>query len=252
MIMKVYDTLLIGSGYASLGFALTRRNCVIIECQQSADTRFYLPLKSFKATNYSPKTKLGKELNQLYSEKGFYKNDMINLNGLECGFCEFISRFNVDIFFKSRVISINKIEELYEVSIIGVNGITTLKAKHVIDSTKAYSYDTSLTILYSSANPKKVAQDLITTFPKCSIEKAFFDNRYAVHIPANGDDYNLSKRNIFRVWKKAQIDAKIIYFSPVLSRHITEGNTLNDELYDNPIKAFDVGVEFASLPKGDK
>lgn len=249
--MKVYDTVIIGCGYAPFGYALTKGNCAIIEKKQSADTRFYLPLKNFKTSNYTPKTQLGKQLLELYVNMGLIKNEMINLGGLECGFCEFISNYDVDIYFKSRVISISQKDGLSQVLVHGVSGITTIYAKQVIDSTKSSNNEKYLTILYATEKPEEVKCALENAFEKCLVETAFFDDRYAVHLPVC-EQYNTAKRNVFEKWKSLNLDAKIIHMSPVLGCKSTDGSPLNDDLYDSPIQAIDSGVEFANSQKEEK
>jgi hypothetical protein len=103
--MKTYETLLIGCSYSSVGYALAEKNTLIVEENEMADTRFYLPLKSYKTTTYQPTTSHGEKLLECINSLGLIQNGVINANGLECAFCDFISQNQLDIIFKSRVIN---------------------------------------------------------------------------------------------------------------------------------------------------
>ena len=48
--MEQFDTVLIGSGYSSIGYAVGNKKTLIVEEQEIADTHFYLPLRSFRYT----------------------------------------------------------------------------------------------------------------------------------------------------------------------------------------------------------
>ena len=65
--MHVYDSLLIGSSYVSLGYAAAKGNCLIAEESHICDTHFYLPFKSFAYTAYEPKSEDGKRLLSVFS-----------------------------------------------------------------------------------------------------------------------------------------------------------------------------------------
>ena len=146
--MKVYENVVIGSGYTSVGFALANPSTIILEKNQSADVNFYLPLKNFKKLDFTPSCECAKELDQLFTEKGFYKNGMQNTNALECAFCEFILCKNIEINFKSTVVSVTPKKDKYMVTYYTVNGLNTIMAKKVIDMTNSGADQKFLTVLF--------------------------------------------------------------------------------------------------------
>ena len=91
--MKVYDTLLIGCSYASVGYALNSKNTLIVEQTQSADTRFYLPLRSYNLDAYTPTTEYGKSLLDTFNSFKLIDGEKINANALESAFCDFFCGF---------------------------------------------------------------------------------------------------------------------------------------------------------------
>ena len=53
--MKKYETLVIGSSFASVGFALGGADVLIAEQTEMLDTSFYLPMVNFDYKEYEPK-----------------------------------------------------------------------------------------------------------------------------------------------------------------------------------------------------
>ena len=54
--MQIYDALIIGCGYASVGFARKNKNVIICEEHQICDTGFYLPARCYEHFPYRAKT----------------------------------------------------------------------------------------------------------------------------------------------------------------------------------------------------
>ena len=57
---NLYETIIIGSGYTSIGYALAQKNTLILEQSESVDTTFYLALNNFNASSLEAKTKAGR------------------------------------------------------------------------------------------------------------------------------------------------------------------------------------------------
>ena len=74
------DTLIIGSGYSSAGFALTENNCLIAEETEMCDTHFYLPLQCYEYKDFAPSENLSAELFDTFQKFGLFKNSMQNVN----------------------------------------------------------------------------------------------------------------------------------------------------------------------------
>ena len=72
--MKVYNALIVGCGYASLGYSATIENTLICEEQQICDTGFYFPLRSFKYIPYKAKTEAGAALEAIFEELSLFSS----------------------------------------------------------------------------------------------------------------------------------------------------------------------------------
>ena len=122
--MKIYDTLIIGSGYTSLGYAITRKNTIIVEEREMCDTEIGLSLKRYARGGYEAKTELGRELISRFTDLGIFARGMQNAAALECGFADLAIEKGVEILLKCRVISTNRTEDgIFDSRVISGGGI---------------------------------------------------------------------------------------------------------------------------------
>ena len=237
--MQIYDTLLIGCSYASLGYALARGNCLITEEHQACDTHFYLPLKGYSYMEYAPKTEEGARLLKHFNELSLFRDGMQNTNGFECALCQYVDEIKPSLLLNCRVIRTAEENGVKKITVQTNEGLTTVYAKQILD-TRAHGEKKRATVLFGSKNIENDAPILMQAFPEAKIEQAFYENRYALTFEVNGYDENEVKIFVSEQWRAAAIEAKIIYIAPVFS---TVGNfdALCDSRYANPIEAFEVG-----------
>ncbi|MBR2043024.1 MAG: hypothetical protein IJ946_01655 [Clostridia bacterium] len=237
--MHIYDTLIIGSGYSSLGYALKNENSIICEENQICDTHFYLPLKTFSYKEYTPKTEYAKKLLGIFNSLSVINGDMLNTNALECGICKFITETKVKILLKCRVIKAEKENGIFKATIQTNQGLSFIYAKKVLN-TLSSDTDPFFTTLFITDNIEKDKAALLNEFKDGNICPAFYRNRYALQINAKGFDENTVKTFIYEKWKKLKLNAKILYMAPVFYyNNATDG--LSDRNYQNPIEAFEAG-----------
>ena len=245
--MHVYDTLIIGSGYFSVGYAIKNKNTVICEEHQLCDVNFYLPLNDFTYHPYTPTTTWGEKLFNFYSERNLFCNNMQNLNSFEGAFCKFIYENEVNVLLKTRVIKATKTADgIYDVTVQSNEGLTHIFTKNIIDTVNK-SPKTHYTVLFFSENIKKDSQLLLNAFSGAKIVTAFYNERYAIQIPTFNQSENLVKLYVYEKWKNLATSTKIIYMAPVLYS-LTASSNLCDNYYNNPIQAFEAGY----LYKGEK
>ncbi len=244
--MKIYDTVIVGSGYASLGYAMTHPRCLIVEERESCDNSFSLTLRSFKKEEYTPTTEAGRRLEEKLVHLGLLSDGMMNASGLECALCEQILDAKVEVLIRTRIISTERVGELYRLRIINGGGITSVLTRRILD-TCAVLDRFSLTALFTSKNPERDIPTLLASFPGATCERAFYRDRYALHVPSelDGDPHALCAQ-VYRTWCAADHGACLIYVAPVLSAEAQEmGNPLCDACYTDPVAAIDAGAKYA-------
>ena len=242
----IYNTLIIGCGYFSVGYAVSDGNSMICEESQICDTRFYLPLKSFRSNPYSPKTAEGARLLDVFTRLSLIEGESLNTCGFECGFCKYITETDANILLKCRVVGISEENGVYDAKIQTNEGLSHLYAKKIL---RAFSEETNkrFTVLFTAEDIVSVSAELKDAFPGATLEPAFYRGRYALHITWEDYDENTVKLAVYNTWNEKNIKAKIIYMAPAFA--VDSQNPCSDDFYDNPIKAFEAGYFYA---KGDK
>lgn len=244
--MKIYDTVIVGSGYAPLGYAMTRPDCLIVEERESCDNSLSLPLRSFKKDAYKPTTPTGSRLEKTLLDLGLIFGGMMNASGLECGLCEQILDADAEVLLRTRVISTERKGDLYRLRIINGSGITSIMTRQILD-TGAPIGRFSLTALFTSDTPERDIPTILAAFPDSVCEPAFYRDRYAIHIPARSDtDPHALRAELYRTWCATDHSARLIYVAPVLAKEARIGaNPLCDACYTDPVAAIDAGAKFA-------
>jgi len=239
--MHIYDTLIIGCSYMSAGYAVTRKNCIICEKSELCDTHFGAALCGFEASDYMPCTVEGKTLWHIFSDMKLLGNGMQNLNAFECAFCKYIIDSGLDVLLKSRVVDVAFNGGIYEVTVITNSGLDKLYAKHIRDfSNDGKDY---ITVQFVSSDIERDIMLLQKEFGEVKTEKAFYDNRYALYVPAGGSDINMLKIDIYNKWHACGTTAKILHIPSAM--YSKNGEKLCDEKFDSFIEAFEAGVKEA-------
>ena len=242
--MNVYNTLIIGSGYFSIGYAACCTSTVICEEHQICDTSFYLPQRSFRHHRYSPKTEEGTRLLSIFNSLDLFRESAQNTNGFEFALCKYVLEKRLDILLKCRVIGIERRSDgIYDVTVHTNEGLTHLFAEKILDMTNR-SKKKYFTVLFVCGDVEKAKRELLSVYSDAKIEPAFYPGRYALHIPAHNSDENRIKLEIYERWRSLNTDAKILYMAPVFYGEANK-DMLSDYNYDNPIEAFEMVYFYA-------
>lgn len=241
----IYDTLLIGCGFLATGYATQKKNTCIVEEHQMCDSAFTLTLPSFQYTPYTLKTAEGERLFEIFHSLSLFSEGEQNTSAFECALSKYLIEKEICPILKCRVIEITKREDgICEVLVQTNGGLDTILAKKVIHTTsrvrKKY-----MTVLFVSEDSPSLKNALLSLFQGSDMENAFYDGRYALHIPiADEYDENAAKVYIYKKWNEAIVTAKILYIAPLFSGVVSEG-ALSDLRFTNPIEAFEYGIALA-------
>lgn len=244
--MKIYDTVLLGTGFASLGFAVARGNCLIIEERENCDNAFSLPLRGFEKSEHLPATAVAKALEKTLYDLGVIENGKMNPSALECGLCEHIVRSGVDVLIRTRVISVTHDGAIYHLRIINGGGISTVLARQILD-TGATGTPISLTALFMTTSPASDLPIVKAMFPTATVAPAFYPDRYALTIPfADGDSPELVSERIYSTWTSVEHTATLMYVAPIATiAPNADAPAVSDWRFDDPVAACDVGASLA-------
>ena len=241
--MDIYDTLMIGSGYTSAGYAASHPKTLICEERQAADTSFYLPLSGFRYSPYAPRSGEGKRLFEIFESMSLFKGKLQNANGFEAALCTYLSDSGIPVLLKCRVVSSTVREDgMIDATVQTNEGLTHILTQKIID-TRCETGTKTLTVLFVTEDIDLSGKELARAFEGASIEPAFYDGRYALRIPVTDMDENTVKPFVYQKWQTLTSDAKILFIAPLFA-FSGVGNSMADESYDNPIRAFEAGFFF--------
>ncbi|MBQ8432799.1 MAG: hypothetical protein IJX28_07935 [Clostridia bacterium] len=248
--MKIYHTLLIGSGHTAVGYAIAQRNTLICEESEACEPAFSLALKQYRCPPYTPQTPQGRALLSRYDALGLFANGRQNLGGLECGLCEYVLENGIEILLKCRVIAYELLPDAtYDVTLLTNAGLEYVRCRRLLDL-RHRNAPRSLTILFESTAPAIDLPLLSSLFPTAWVEPTFDGGYYALHIPASPTtDYNQHLPKICNRWASVKHTAKILYIAPRYADTAEEAE-LNAAEFGNPIAAFEAGIALAKAEKG--
>ena len=129
-----YETVIIGGGYFSAGYALSHKNTLIIEETQLLDPNFCGRLLGFDMICERPE---GGDAAALFD--AFFKEELIgdgrlSVNELEPAFCRFLEGRGLDFLLGTVCTDIEKTEGGYKLEICNNEGVSDIFAKKVIDT----------------------------------------------------------------------------------------------------------------------
>ena len=232
--MKEYDTLLIGAGYSSFGYAAARGRCLVVEEQEIADTHFYLPLRSFCHTPYTPSTAEGRRLEEHFRALGLFRDGRQNVNGFEVALCRYLTENPLSLLLKTRVVRQCREGERTVVALIGNGGLSEVACRRVID-THAGKGERLTVLLTASSRAEAEGAARQCGF---SVTDAFYPGQYALFAPFTGEinETKLAVAEALRGCPGIRILA--MAQAPAAAG---EGALLSDDDHENPIAAFEAG-----------
>ena len=130
----IYETVILGSGYFSLGYASSHDKTLIIEETQLLDPHFFGTLSGFSMSVGDICAKGEKALLESFVDEGVIADGRVAVNELEPALCRFVECQMPDILLGSFCSDIRKTDNGYEVEICNNEGVSRVLANRVIDT----------------------------------------------------------------------------------------------------------------------
>jgi len=241
--MRNCDTLIIGSGYTSLGYAFSRPDTLIVEERELCDVSFCFAQRGYGAVDVQ-ESGLASELYGYYRERGLVRDGLLNVGALEMGMCAFMQERGIKALLKCRVISVRALEDgCFEARVISGGGLEHIRARRVLDM-RSRGERATLTLLFTADDTAAVSA-VSSAFPEGTVTPAFYEGRYALTLPVCGE-YNEEKRRITDRWRAAEHEARLLYIAPALAVRSESSNGVPcDSGFDSPFDAFAAGAKYA-------
>ena len=132
--MKSFDTVILGSGYFSIGYAFNSDSVLIIERTQLADPNFGGTLSGFTFNASAEWTNETQSLYRYYMDKKIVSGISMNSSVSEVGLCAYIEKRNINILLGTECVGIKKLDEGYEITLINNGGYDRLLCKKILDT----------------------------------------------------------------------------------------------------------------------
>lgn len=233
--MEYVDTLLLGSGYTSIGYAASGADCLIAEEQEIADTHFYLPLRSYRHTPYTPVTEEGRALSGIFDSLGLFRDGKQNVNGFEPALCRYLEERELPLLFKCRAVRREEHDGRTLVTLSTNEGLLTVACRRVIDTRSGKRNERMTVLIRACEEAAAIAASLLTGW---EMTEAFYPDHYALFAPLSGD-VNVALCRIADALDGAE-GIRILAVAPAFAAD-GEGRLLSDDDHQNPIAAFEAG-----------
>lgn len=181
--MRKYDTVIIGGGFFSCGYAAAHKNTLILEASQMLDKTYYGTLRGFESENLLPQTQNSISLCNCFNTLGVLKDNMLYVNALDVALCNFISDDIPDILLGTKCTEIKKEADLFLISYVNNEGRGLAYAEKVIVCTQPKGDFLNVLIEHTAPLPS-IFQS----------RKAFFENQSVItlYLP-NEENVNSAK-----------------------------------------------------------
>ncbi len=129
----MYDLIILGATFTAAGIAQTfPGSCLILESKPLAGYEFLSACHYGADYHIPPVSPLAQRLHRTFTEKGAFANDRICL--FDCAAPFYALLEDKDVLLNTHIIHTEKTDEVFCVTVHGVNGFRTFTAKRVIDT----------------------------------------------------------------------------------------------------------------------
>ncbi len=259
---KIYDTIIFGCSYISIGFASANKNTLIIEETELVDHSFFGALNVGKNWDYIPETNEGKHFKKALEGFDIINGKLASINELSPVVFDYIKRTKLNILFLTNTVSIDKKEAFYEIVIFNNSGLSTLKAKNIIDTTPLGFFKKTSNILskninlLSYNNSSEFDAMIVKAFGKdAEVIAGNRHNERFVKIPLKIEANMTDARKVINDGWKIHLAEKCKIAMIAFDFHYEYEKTvctishdflkLTDSNFENAVQAFDFGANFS-------
>lgn len=201
-----FQTVILGSGYFSLGYASTHENTLIIEDTQLFDPHFCGTLSGFNMKTKRPASKGAVALYDAFVADEAVGDAGLAVNELEPALCRFALGNMPNVLLGSFCTDVKKTAEGYEVTFCNNNGISRVLARRVIDTRIAYGNKMNLLIAVKDGAEPRLS----------CVKPAFYADQRVIELEFDGaPDVNEAKSQVLDMLeeKLAEVGARIVGMS---------------------------------------
>lgn len=257
--MREYDIIVVGAGYAGIGFSLGRQDVLVLEKNEMPGSDYHSVLRPANGV-ISASDDLCNDFLDFLKINGIVKDNKIDILRSGIALCKYIDEYCVkpDIILDAQIISVTQEERGFRVEYRTNEGIHTAYAEKVIDTTFLFDsapdcvkVETRYLHTVLSNMPDGYRQKLISVNKNISFTDGFYENECYASFSFYADTPLFKARAeiencVLKAFdgKQRIIDAVGFEYDDV-ARQVTENAVLwvPPHSFDNPIMAFDYGCK---------
>lgn len=235
----MYEVIVLGATFAAAGIAQRYgKECLILEQKETAGYEFFGALCYGSGHEKAPSRKESAALQKSLLEGGLYGGDRNIYPYLKAA----------QVRFRTALVSVRKKENCFVCETHGIDGFVTFEAKRVIDTRTGDALSDSKTYNLLMESPT------VPAFPGVHTEKGHAENHYILRCPVPlGYSYPQAHQAARRIIEAFESGQKLIYSGDVFDYQVMPGYPreekgillLPSKAYENPVLAFDAGLEAA-------
>lgn len=254
-------TVILGSGYAGLGYASVDSNVLILEETESVGSDFHSCLRP-AIGRWEAKNKSTQALASFLKERGIDSGDKLDTLRLATGICRYAQdqSWGRKIRLDAQVVSVSAVKGGYEVEYRTNTGIHNVKASRVLDVTgkrvscrKAASVQEKRLHVVFSTNYPDFDQQLLKAYKRILLTPGFLAGEWTASFCFDPDVTLPEARMIIeQAWSEAFPEGQVLidavgFDFDVIARPCGDGvgTWIEPHGFASPLEAFDAGVALA-------
>ena len=186
--MKKFDIAILGATCYGISYAAScKASCILIDKQISVGSEFVYSYKYAKADMNLKSENLNRIIGSMKTRKLIDENGNYHLLPLRGIISEFVLEKNLNIMFDTRIVKIEKENDLFCITLVNNNGISKIYAEKILDTTSrrydgAYTANKKLAAIISDGNSE------LSDSENIHFEKCMFEDDYIMYYDADEND----------------------------------------------------------------
>lgn len=240
----MFDCIIIGGGYFSVGYVKNHPNSVFIERGELLDKYFCGSFNQGKNWGKKPKSKNSAALSDYFKSLNIICGDKADIAALETAFCSFLKDELPNCLMLTDTVKIEKENGIFSVTVYNNEGFSVIKGKKIIINAP-FNSEKSMAVRFLAEE-----SEIKRIFPGAICEKGFAEGEIYAYIPSDDDSTAECKMKIIDKWCSAAPNGKLVYTAPEFKysgkdKIRIEGEIIyvDESAFENAFEAYEYGDE---------
>ena len=256
---KEVSTLIVGGSYFGVGYASAHSNCMILEASHILGGDFHRGLRTADVSGLSVR-EADTELGKLMSKHEVLRGGRFDVLKAAPVLHEYCNQSSMNIVMDAKLLSIEKVSDVYCVKYITNSGIHEVHCKNVLDTTvlrdtcpEGMDISAKTLNLFTVRLQDTFEERLREAAPDCAIEEGFNKEERVVKFPFPVEKKLLEAyETVVTLWRQAfpEGEEKILFLAQDFDYTCRKGKEESASCtwigadFANPLSAFAAGMDY--------